>query len=171
VLIDGVPLSEIDIADWRHKIGYAPQDTVLLHDTILNNVTLGDPELDEADARRALEQADAWEFVESMPEGLQTSVGERGARVSAGQRQRIMLARALAHRPRLLILDEATSALDPDSEAAICETLRGLRGQLTIVAVSHQPALAEFADAVYRLSEGQLEGTEPPESGSRSAAG
>jgi ATP-binding cassette subfamily C protein len=98
-------------------------------------------------------------------------VGERGARVSAGQRQRIMLARALAHRPRLLILDEATSALDPDSEAAICETLRGLRGQLTIVAVSHQPALAEFADAVYRLREGQLEGTEPPAPDSRSAAG
>jgi ATP-binding cassette subfamily C protein len=171
VLIDGVPLSEIDLADWRHKIGYAPQDTVLLHDTILNNVTLGDPELTEADARRALEQADAWDFVAAMPEGIHTSMGERGARVSAGQRQRIMLARALAHRPRLLILDEATSALDPDSEAAICRTLRGLRGQLTIVAVSHQPALAEFADAVYRLREGQLEGTEPPAPDSRSAAG
>jgi ATP-binding cassette subfamily C protein len=171
VLIDGVPLSEIDLADWRHKIGYAPQDTVLLHDTILNNVTLGDPELTEADARRALEQADAWDFVAAMPEGIHTSVGERGARVSAGQRQRIMLARALAHHPRLLILDEATSALDPDSEAAICRTLRGLRGQLTIVAVSHQPALAEFADAVYRLREGQLEGTEPPAPDSCSAAG
>jgi ATP-binding cassette subfamily C protein len=82
-----------------------------------------------------------------------------------------MLARALAHHPRLLILDEATSALDPDSEAAICRTLRGLRGQLTIVAVSHQPALAEFADAVYRLREGQLEGTEPPAPDSCSAAG
>jgi ATP-binding cassette subfamily C protein len=162
VLIDGVPLSEIDVRDWRHKIGYAPQDTVLLHDTILNNVTLGDPDLDEAAARRALEQADAWEFVAAMPEGLHTSVGERGARVSAGQRQRIMLARALAHQPRLLILDEATSALDPVSEAAICRTLRALRGQLTIVAVSHQPALAEFADSVYRLSEGRLEGSERP---------
>ena len=73
-----------------------------------------------------------------------------------------MLARALAHQPRLLILDEATSALDPDSEAAICRTLRALRGQLTIVAVSHQPALAEFADAVYRLSEGRLEGSDRP---------
>ena len=162
VLIDGVPLADIDVRDWRHKIGYAPQDTVLLHDTILNNVTLGDPDLDEAAARRALEQADAWEFVAAMPEGLHTSVGERGARVSAGQRQRIMLARALAHQPRLLILDEATSALDPVSEAAICRTLRALRGQLTIVAVSHQPALAEFADSVYRLSEGRLEGSERP---------
>jgi ATP-binding cassette subfamily C protein len=170
VLIDGVSLSEINLGDWRHKIGYAPQDTVLLHDTILNNVTLGDPDLDEADARRALEQADAWEFVAAMPDGMETSVGERGARVSAGQRQRIMLARALAHQPRLLILDEATSALDPDSEAAICETLRGLRGQLTIVAVSHQPALAEFADAVYRLSEGRLEDSDAPGRDPHSAA-
>ena len=170
VLIDGVSLSEINLGDWRHKIGYAPQDTVLLHDTILNNVTLGDPDLDEADARRALEQADAWDFVAAMPDGMETSVGERGARVSAGQRQRIMLARALAHQPRLLILDEATSALDPDSEAAICETLRGLRGQLTIVAVSHQPALAEFADAVYRLSEGRLEDSDAPGRDPHSAA-
>ena len=170
VLIDGVSLSDINLGDWRHKIGYAPQDTVLLHDSILNNVTLGDPDLNEDDARRALEQADAWEFVTAMPDGLQTSVGERGARVSAGQRQRIMLARALAHQPRLLILDEATSALDPDSEAAICKTLRALRGQLTIVAVSHQPALAEFADSVYRLSEGRLEDSDAPGRDPHSAA-
>jgi ATP-binding cassette subfamily C protein len=106
-----------------------------------------------------------------MPDGIHTSVGERGGRVSAGQRQRIMLARALAHRPRLLILDEATSALDPDSEAAICRTLLGLRGQLTIVAVSHQPALAEFADSVYRLSEGRLVDSDGPTADPRSAAG
>jgi len=105
-----------------------------------------------------------------LPEGYDTQIGEGGALLSAGQRQRIMLARALAHQPRLLILDEATSALDPDSEAAICRTLRGLRGQLTIVAVSHQPALAEFSDAVYRLSEGRLEGSERPSRDPQSAA-
>jgi ATP-binding cassette subfamily C protein len=92
---------------------------------------------------------------------MQTSVGERGGRMSAGQRQRIMLARALAHRPSLLILDEATSALDPASEAAICETLKGLCGDLTIVAVSHQPALAEFADVVYTVSGGTVHGPGP----------
>ena len=120
-------------------------------------MTLGDPELSEADARRALEKADAWSFVESMPEGLDTSVGERGARVSAGQRQRIMLARALVHEPRLLVLDEATSALDGESEAEICRTLKALAREITIVAVSHQPALAEFSNTVYRMVDGRLE--------------
>ena len=158
---DGVPLSTVDLKDWRRQIGYAPQDTLLLHDTIYHNVTLGDPELSEADARDALEKADAWSFVAALPNGMQTSVGERGGRMSAGQRQRIMLARALAHRPRLLILDEATSALDPASEAAICETLKALCGDLTIVAVSHQPALAAFADVVYTVSGGTVRGPEP----------
>jgi ATP-binding cassette subfamily C protein len=160
VRIDGIPLSSVNLHEWRKQIGYAPQDTVLLHDTILNNVTLGDPELSEADARRALEKADAWSFVESMPEGMDTSVGERGARVSAGQRQRIMLARALAHGPRLLVLDEATSALDSESEAEICRTLKALAREITIVAVSHQPALAEFSNTVYRMVDGRLESRE-----------
>lgn len=171
VRIDGVNLESVNLHDWRRQIGYAPQDTVLLHDTILNNVTLGDPELKEEDARRALEKADAWAFVESMAEGLQTSVGERGARVSAGQRQRIMLARALAHSPRMLILDEATSALDSESEAEICATLKTLAREITIVAVSHQPALAEFSDTVYRMEEGALLGPESPESISRTVIG
>jgi ATP-binding cassette subfamily C protein len=171
VRIDGVNLESVNLHDWRRQIGYAPQDTVLLHDTILNNVTLGDPELNEEDARRALEKADAWAFVESMAEGLQTSVGERGARVSAGQRQRIMLARALAHSPRILILDEATSALDSESEAEICATLKTLAREITIVAVSHQPALAEFSDTVYRMEEGALVGPESPESISRTVIG
>jgi len=156
VRIDGVALDTVDLRDWRKHIGYAPQDTVLLHDTIFNNVSLGDPELSEDDVRRALEQADAWEFIAAMPDGMHTNTGERGARVSAGQRQRIMLARALVHQPCLLILDEATSALDRESEAAICRTLKALRGDLTIVAVSHQPALAEFADAVYTIANGRI---------------
>lgn len=169
VLVDGVPLDTLNLREWRRQIGYAPPDTALLHDTVLNNVTLGDPELDEAAARRALEQADAWDFVAALPQGLHTSVGERGARISAGQRQRIVLARALAHQPRLLILDEATSALDPETEAAICGTLKQLRGDLTILAVSHQPALAEFADVVYRLVDGRAEGPGVPGPASRRA--
>ncbi len=161
VRVDGVPLQTVDLKDWRRQIGYAPQDTILLHDTIFHNITLGDPDLDEEDARHALLQADAWDFVTALPEGMQTSVGERGVRMSAGQRQRIMLARALVHRPRLLILDEATSALDPASEAAICETLKGLCGDLTIVAVSHQPALAEFAHVVYTVSDRTIHRSSP----------
>ncbi len=154
VLLDDTPLSEIDLHQWRRRIGYVPQENLLLHDSVLNNVTLGDPELTEADAEYALRAAGAWEFVSEMPQGMHSTVGERGSRLSGGQRQRIMIARALAHRPELLILDEATSALDPRSEAAICETLKKLRGQLTMLAISHQAALIEAADHVYQLYDG-----------------
>ena len=133
-----------------------PQDTLLLHDTILTNVTLGDPALTAADAERALRQAGAWDFIEALPEGMQTVVGERGGRFSGGQRQRMVIARALAHDPKLLILDEATSALDPESETAISATLRALTPGLTVVAVSHRPALIHIADRIYRLDEGRL---------------
>jgi ATP-binding cassette subfamily C protein len=155
ILIDGTSLQELDTRAWRQMIGYVPQETVLLHDTILHNVTLGDPALGEADAERALKQAGAWEFIAMLPQGMNSSVGERGGKLSGGQRQRIMIARALVHRPKLLILDEATSALDPASEAAICQTLEQLRGELTILAISHQTALVNAADRVYRLEKGQ----------------
>lgn len=155
VFIDDLPLAEIDLRGWRRMVGYVPQENLLLHDTVLNNITLGDPELTESDAEYALRAAGAWEFVASMVDGLKSNVGERGTKLSGGQRQRIMIARALVHRPRFLILDEATSALDPDSTLAICDTLRALRGQLTILAVSHQPLLMEAADRVYRLQEGR----------------
>jgi ATP-binding cassette subfamily C protein len=155
IWIDGTPLSEIDRQVWRSMIGYVPQDTFLLHDTILHNVTLGDPDLTEADAQRALRAAEIWGFVETLPDGMQSVVGERGGRMSGGQRQRIAIARALAHRPALLILDEATSALDEESEAAVCKTLLSLKGSLTILAISHKPMLVEHAERVYRLDQGQ----------------
>ena len=154
IRVDGVPLSELDLKAWRRMIGYVPQETLLLHDSILHNVTLDDPELSEQDAIEALKASGAWEFVSRMPQGIHSTVGERGTKLSGGQRQRIMIARALVHKPRLLILDEATSALDPKNEAAIGKTMEALRGQLTILAISHQTALVESADRVYRLHDG-----------------
>jgi ATP-binding cassette subfamily C protein len=156
VLIDGIPLPQIDLQSWRHMIGYVPQDTILLHESVLTNVTLGDPSLTVADVECALGAAGAWDFVSAMPEGMNTVVGERGTRLSGGQRQRIAIARALVQRPKLLILDEATSALDPKTEASICQTLKELRGQLTILAISHQTALVEVADRVFQISEGSI---------------
>ena len=156
VLLDGVPLGECNLQAWRRMIGYVPQETLLLHESVLHNVTLSDPDLTEADAERALRAAGAWEFVSSMPEGMQTVVGERGSKLSGGQRQRVSIARALVRRPKLLILDEATSALDPASEAALCETLARFRGEVTVLAVSHQTGLAEIADRVMRLDAGVL---------------
>lgn len=154
VLVDEVPLQDFDMHLWRRTIGYVPQETMLLHDSVFNNVSLGDSEISEADVVSALQAAEAWEFTEKLPEGVHSNVGERGGMLSGGQRQRIMIARALVHRPRLLILDEATTALDPQSEAAICRTLQKLRGRQTILAISHQPALLEAADRAYRLRDG-----------------
>ena len=156
VLIDKVPLEAIDLKAWRRAIGYVPQEMLLLHESIFANVTLGDTALTEADVEAALQAAEAWDFVRALPEGMFTRVGERGARLSGGQRQRIAIARALVHSPQLLILDEATTALDPDSEAAICQTVQRLRGRMTILAISHQPALLDIADHVYRLEAGQI---------------
>ena len=136
-------------------IGYVPQETLLLHDTVMRNVALGDPGLGEKDVERALRAAGAWDFVRNLPGGLHGTVGERGGKLSGGQRQRIAIARALVHDPALLILDEATSGLDPVSEEGICRTLRGLRGKLTILAISHQPAMVGVADRVYRIRDGQ----------------
>jgi ATP-binding cassette subfamily C protein len=160
VRIDEVPLAEVDLKLWRHQIGYVPQESILLHDTVLNNITLGDPQLGETDAAEALRAAGAWQFVESLPQGIQSIVGERGGKLSGGQRQRIAIARAIVHRPKLLVLDEATSALDPRSEAAVCETLQHLRGELTILAISHQAALVKIADITYHIENGKIVSTE-----------
>lgn len=151
VWIDDLPLSQVDMRSWRRMIGYVPQETLLLHDTILMNVTLGDKDLTRADVEAALRAAGAWEFVSVLEKGVESVVGERGHKLSGGQRQRIAIARALVHKPKLLILDEATTALDPENEAAICATLRELRGVITILAISHQPAVLEVADQAYRL--------------------
>jgi ATP-binding cassette subfamily C protein len=151
VYLDDTPLSQINSEQWRRMLGYVPQEQILLHDSIMINVTFGDPELTRADAEAALRAAGAWEFVNALPEGIDSSVGERGAKLSGGQRQRIMIARALAHKPEVLILDEPTSALDPASEQLICNTLRELGKNYTILAITHQTALAEVADQTYRL--------------------
>lgn len=157
VQIDGVSLHDLNLRQWRHMIGYVSQDTILLHDTVMNNILVGEPALTAADAERALRQAGAWDFVSNLPDGLQSVVGERGNLLSGGQRQRIAIARALAHNPSFLILDEPTSALDPESEQTICETLQQLSKNLTIIAVSHQPAVINAADRVFILSNGVAE--------------
>ncbi|WP_299617618.1 ABC transporter ATP-binding protein [Pelagibius sp.] len=157
VLIDGQPLDEIDLQAWRAQVGYVPQELILFHDTILANVTLGDPRIGEAEAREALEAAGVWDFVAGLPEGLQSVVGEKGAKLSGGQRQRIALARALAGKPKLLILDEVTSALDPETEQAICRNIDALSRQMTILAITHREAWTDIAERTYLIDRGGIE--------------
>jgi ATP-binding cassette subfamily C protein len=156
VLIDGVPLSAIDVTQWRSMIGYVPQDALLTHESIALNLTLGDSALAAADVDAALAAAGAHEFVAALPDGVETIVGERGLRLSGGQRQRIALARALIRKPALLILDEATTALDRDTELGICDTFHRLRGSVTILAICHQGHLIDIADCVYRVEDGTV---------------
>ena len=162
VWIDGLPMSDIDAHAWRGMIGYVPQETFLFHDTVMANVTLGDEDVSRADVETALRRAEAWDFVAALPDGMDSVVGERGARLSGGQRQRIAIARALIRNPALLILDEATTALDPETEAGIVATVARLAGKVTVLSISHQPAMRAAADVVYRLEEGRAlrEGTD-----------
>lgn len=164
VLVDGVPLGELDLQRWRAMVGYVPQELLLYHDTIMVNVTLGDPSFSRQDVENALRQADAWDFVSALPDGIDHVVGERGSLLSGGQRQRIAMARALVHKPKLLVLDEATSALDPHTAALIvrnvCDTARATG--VTVLSITHQPAWVAAADKVVRVEEGKVEEIAPP---------
>ena len=158
VLIDNNNLQSLNINKWRQMIGYVPQDLVLFHDTIINNVNLGDVSISNEKVKEALKDSGAWDFVESLPEGMNTVIGERGIRLSGGQRQRISIARAIVRDPELLILDEATTALDPQTEERILKTIRDLTKKgITAVAVSHQTAVLEIADQVFKLENGKFE--------------
>jgi ATP-binding cassette, subfamily C, bacterial len=157
IRVDGTSLAKVDMRKWRSMIGYVPQEIFLFHDTIESNVTLGDRSIGRMELVEALKSAGAWEFVSSLPGGIKTILGERGARISGGQRQRIAIARALIRKPSLLILDEVTTALDPKTEAEICMELKGLSGKMTIVAISHQKAMMEVADFIYRVHQGVVE--------------
>jgi ATP-binding cassette, subfamily C, bacterial len=155
IAVDGVALSEIDLRDWRRQIGYVPQESVMVNESVAYNVTLGEP-VAEHDLREALDGAGALAFVDAMPEGMHTRIGEAGSRLSGGQRQRLAIARALIHKPRLLILDEATSNLDAEAQAFVVDTLCRLKGKLTMLAVAHQELVMQAADRLYRVSDGEV---------------
>jgi len=155
ILIDDEPLTPALVPAWQASIGYVPQDIFLIDDTIARNIAFGLPnnEIDPAGLREACAMAQLLEFIEiELPDGFDTIVGERGIRLSGGQRQRIGLARALYHRPSLLILDEATSALDVATEAKLLEALRSLAGKLTMVVAAHRLSTIAGCDKVVDLS-------------------
>ena len=156
VLADGVD-TRTQYRKWLKNVGYIPQMIFMLDDTIRKNVAFGVPE-DQIDEKRiweVLKEAQLDEFIKTLPEGLDTGIGERGIRLSGGQRQRIGIARALYNNPEVLILDEATSALDNDTEAAIMESINRLHGKKTLIIIAHRLQTIEKCDLVYRVEDGK----------------
>jgi ABC-type multidrug transport system fused ATPase/permease subunit len=147
-----------DYYGWLKNVGYIPQMIFMLDDTIRRNVAFGisDEEIDEERVWEALKEAQLDEFIKTLPEGLETSIGERGIRLSGGQRQRIGIARALYNDPDVLIMDEATSALDNDTEAAIIESVNRLHGKKTLVIIAHRLQTIENCDMIYRVKDGKI---------------
>ncbi len=152
VAVDGRPIRE-NLASWQRKIGYVPQFIYLLDDTIAANIAFGvaPEEVDHERIAECLAMVRLDEFIRTLPGGTATVIGEGGARLSGGQRQRIGIARALYHRPELLMLDEATSALDTDTEKAVIDALNTLQGTLTIIMIAHRLSTIEQCDRVIRL--------------------
>ena len=152
ILADGVNVNE-NYAGWLKNIGYIPQTIFMIDDSIRKNVAFGVPEeeIDDKKVWRALEEAALDEFVKSLPDGMETGIGERGIRISGGQRQRISIARALYEDPEVLVLDEATSALDNETEAAIMDSINRLHGRKTLVIIAHRLQTIEKCDMVYRV--------------------
>jgi ABC-type multidrug transport system fused ATPase/permease subunit len=156
VTIDDYPFLEFDLQSWRKKIGFVPQESFLFHETIRKNLLWSTSQASEQEIWEACETANANEFIDKLPERLNTIVGDRGIRLSGGQRQRIALARALLRKPELLILDEATSALDSHSENLIQQAIERISSHTTVVAVAHRLSTIKKADCIYVMEEGKI---------------
>ena len=158
ILADGVEVRE-HYASWLKNIGYIPQTIFMIDSTIRRNVAFGyaDEDIDDDKVWEALREAQLDEFVKGLPEGLDTSIGERGIRISGGHRQRIGIARALFEDPEVLVLDEATSALDNETEAAIMDSINRLHGRKTLIIIAHRLQTIEKCDMVYRVEDGKAQ--------------
>ncbi|MCL2717280.1 MAG: ABC transporter ATP-binding protein/permease [Lachnospiraceae bacterium] len=157
VLADGMDIfKNIDL--WHKQVGYIPQVIYLADDTIRNNIAFGvnEESIDEASVEAALKKAQLYDFVDNLPEGLDTFVGDRGIRLSGGQRQRIGIARALYHDPEILVLDEATSALDNETEIAVMEAIDSLKGLKTMLIIAHRMTTIKNADIIYEIADGKI---------------
>ena len=157
ILISGLP-PLLAISKWPGAVSYMPQDVVIAAGTIRENVALGYPPEAATDELvwNALKVAQLESFIADLPDGIDTQVGERGTKISGGQRQRLGIARAMFTRPQLLVLDEATSSLDGETEAGISAAIHALRGSTTVVMIAHRLSMIRNADMIVYLSEGRI---------------
>src|SRR5210317_1370472 len=153
---NGASVSSMNLQSWRSALALVPQDVLLFGGTIRENITYGNTDATDAMIIEAAKEANAWEFIEGFPEGLETKVGDRGVQLSGGQRQRIAIARALLKDPQLLILDEATSALDSESEHLVQEALDRLMKGRTSVVIAHRLSTIRSAHQILVMNEGTV---------------
>jgi ABC-type multidrug transport system fused ATPase/permease subunit len=156
ILIDGASLRDVRLSDWRRQIGYVPQDASFFHATVAENIGWGAENVSRSDIIEAAKLAEADEFIRSFPEGYDTIIGDRGMRMSGGQRQRLALARAIVRNPSILVLDEATSALDARSEEKIQVAVDRLSASMTVLIVTHRLATVRGCSLIYVLDSGKL---------------
>lgn len=156
ILLDGVDMARLDLRSYRRFLSVVPQESILFEGSVRENVGYGLPEVDERAVRDALRAANALEFVEQLPDGLDTVIGQRGARLSGGQKQRLAIARALIRDPRVLILDEATSALDTRSESLVQQALARLVHGRTVFVVAHRLSTIRGADRIVVMDQGRI---------------
>jgi len=156
ILLDGKDISRVSLKEWRGNIEYVSQDLFLMNDTIANNIRFYDESITEQEIIEASKKAHIYDFIESLPQGFETAAGERGVRLSAGQRQRIAIARALVRKPKILLLDEATSALDNESEVQIQTTIEQLKGRTTIIVIAHRLSTVVNSDQLLVLENGRI---------------
>lgn len=157
ITVDGINIKE-HMKSWHKCIGYIPQNIYLMDDTIRANITFGidEKKIDEAVLQRAIKEAQLEELVKSLPDGLDTVIGDRGVKLSGGQRQRIGIARALYRNPKVLVLDEATSALDNETEKEVMEAIDGLHGTRTLIVIAHRLTTIKNCDCVYEVGNGKI---------------
>jgi ABC-type multidrug transport system fused ATPase/permease subunit len=159
IRVDGQALTDAHTRDWRKLIGYVKQDIFLLDGSIRENIILADPEPDEDRLRLAVKQASLDSFVNALPSGLETLVGERGSNLSGGQRQRIGIARSLYRNAEVLVFDEATSALDNQTENEVTEAIDALsETHKTIFIIAHRITTLRSCDRIYELKNGRISG-------------
>jgi subfamily B ATP-binding cassette protein MsbA len=156
ILFDGVPITRYTRSSLRSLMGIVSQETILLNDTVLANISYGRSDFTLEQVQGAARAANADEFIERLPEGYHTVLGERGTRLSGGQRQRIAIARALLRDPPILILDEATSALDTESERLVQEAIDRLMQHRTVFVIAHRLTTVQHADQIVVLAEGRI---------------